>query len=89
LKLRGVSFTWISEPEMGKRIGFIAQEVEPILPELVFTNETDGYKGVNYPEMTAVLVEAIKEQQSIIDNQQKELESLKAEIEAIKALISK
>jgi cell division protein FtsB len=55
----------------------------------VFTNETDGYKGVNYPEMTAVLVEAIKEQQSIIDNQQKELESLKAEIEAIKALISK
>jgi hypothetical protein len=59
--LRGVSFTWKSNPEYGTRIGFIAQEFEKVIPELVFNNETDGYKGVNYAEMTAVLVEAIKE----------------------------
>jgi len=74
---------------MGKRIGFIAQEIEQVFPELVFTNETDGYKGVNYAEMTAVLVEAMKEQQTIIDKQQKELDLLKAELEAIKKLLSK
>ncbi|MFO7924001.1 MAG: tail fiber domain-containing protein [Bacteroidales bacterium] len=68
LKLRGVSFTWKDQPALGKRIGFIAQEVEPVLPELVFVNEEDGYLGVNYPEMTAVLVEAIKEQQQQIED---------------------
>jgi len=68
LQLRGVNFTWKSEPQMGTRIGFIAQEVEEIIPELVFTNEVDGYKGVNYAEMTAVLVEAVKEQQNMITN---------------------
>jgi hypothetical protein len=67
---------------MGQRIGFIAQEVEKVIPELVFTNEVDGYMGVNYAEMTAVLVEAIKEQQQLI-------ETLKAELEAIKAMLTK
>ncbi|HSA05377.1 MAG TPA: tail fiber domain-containing protein, partial [Tenuifilaceae bacterium] len=89
MQLRGVSFKWKKEPSMGKRIGFIAQEIEQVFPELVFTNETDGYKGVNYAEMTAVLVEAMKEQQTIIDKQQKELDLLKAELEAIKKLLSK
>lgn len=61
LLLRGVSFTWKNNPEYGTRIGFIAQEFEKIIPELVFTNPTDGYKGINYAEVTAVLVEAIKD----------------------------
>lgn len=97
--LRGISFTWKSQPDMGIKIGFIAQEVEQIFPELVFTNEVDGYKGVNYAEMSAVLVEAIKEQQTVIEKQQeeinslktitKEIESLKADIEALKKMLSK
>jgi len=82
LKLRGVSFVWKKEPSMGKRIGFIAQEVEQVIPELVFTNDVDGYKGVNYSEMTAVLVEAVKEQQ-------KQIEALKAELEALKKIVKK
>jgi hypothetical protein len=61
MQLRGVSFTWINHPEYGQRIGFIAQELEKVIPELVFTNETDGFKGINYAEVTAVLTEAIKE----------------------------
>jgi hypothetical protein len=75
LQLRGVSFTWINHPEYGQRIGFIAQEMEEILPELVFTNEVDGYKGINYAEVTAVLTEAIKE--------------LKAENDALKARLER
>jgi hypothetical protein len=57
-------------------IGFIAQEVETIVPELVFTNPTDGYKGINYAEMTAVLVEAVKEQQQQIESMKLEYEEL-------------
>lgn len=48
---------------LGKRIGLIAQEVERVAPELVFTNEADGLKGVHYPETTALLLEAIRQQQ--------------------------
>lgn len=46
-----------------EQLGFIAQEIEPLFPELVKTDSA-GYKAVNYAQMTAVLVEAIKELRS-------------------------
>ncbi|MBX3043344.1 MAG: tail fiber domain-containing protein [Candidatus Kapabacteria bacterium] len=83
-QLRGVSFTWTSNPEYGTRIGFIAQEFEKVIPELAFTNPTDGYMGINYAEMTAVLVEAMKEQQTIIDEQNKRILDQQNEIDELK-----
>jgi len=67
LKLSGVTYNWIGQE--GKRIGFIAQEVEKVIPELVFTNNNteDKIKGIHLDNITAVLVEAIKEQQKIIE----------------------
>ena len=95
LQLRGVNFTWKSNPEYGTRIGFIAQEFEEVIPELVFTNEVDGYKGINYAEVSAVLVEAIKEQQQMIEDLKAENIRLKAEssdfnqrLEKLEALLS-
>jgi hypothetical protein len=41
-------------------IGLIAQEVQEIIPEVVSAN-VDGMLGINYPVLTAVLIEAIKE----------------------------
>ncbi len=35
MKLRPVSYTWKKNPQLGKKIGFIAQEVQPILSEVV------------------------------------------------------
>jgi len=66
--LRGVTFDWRREehpdegfPE-GKQVGLIAQEVERVLPELVITEkEGEGYKSVEYPNLVAVLIEAVKE----------------------------
>jgi hypothetical protein len=49
-------------------IGFVGQEVEGVCPELVST-DSDGVKSVSYSRMTAVLVEAIKEQQQLIREQ--------------------
>jgi hypothetical protein len=43
-----------------KEFGFMAQDVEQIFPELVYTRE-DGYKGVNYTGFTALTISAIKE----------------------------
>jgi hypothetical protein len=64
--LKGVSYYWKTEeyPHKNfddiKQIGLIAQEVEPIIPEIVRT-DTDGYKSISYDRLTAVLVEAVKE----------------------------
>ena len=65
LKLKGVSFNKIDTPNV-QEIGFIAQEVEEVLPELV-TETNDGIKTVSYSRVTAVLVETIKEQQAQIE----------------------
>ena len=46
--------------------GFIAQEIEKIIPEVVGENP-DGYKGVQYQNVVGLLVEAIKEQQKQIN----------------------
>lgn len=57
--LRPVTFDW--KTNGSHDIGLIAQEVELIFPELVFTNPTDGYKGVNYSRFTALLISSIQE----------------------------
>ena len=62
--LRGVSYNKIDNER--DEIGLIAQEVESILPEVVRDN-ADGFKSVSYGNITALLVEAIKEQQRQID----------------------
>ena len=62
LSLRGVSYSRDGKEE----IGLIAQEVEPILPQVVTTTE-NGMKGISYSNMVGLLVEAIKEQQKTID----------------------
>ena len=64
-QLEGVTFDWKDTGTCGH--GFIAQQVEPILPDLVNTDEETGMKSVNYIGMIGHLVEAIKEQQEQID----------------------
>ena len=110
LKLRGVSFYWKSKEDMAaakgkdvnnmsygyskdKQIGVIAQEIEEVLPELVVT-DNEGFKSVKYENLTPVLIEAVKEQQSIIDaqnqkieNQQSKIESLEAQMEEMKKMM--
>lgn len=58
-------------------LGFIAQEVEKVLPDAVFKN-TDGYYSLNYDAIIPVLTNGIKEQQKLIESQQKQLEELQA-----------
>jgi hypothetical protein len=83
LSLRGVTFDWDRDawPEKyfreGRQVGFIAQEVEQVLPELVST-DANGYKSVAYVNVVPVLVEAMKQQQARISAQQKQIEELKA-----------
>lgn len=68
LEINGVSFDW---KESGKAsIGVIAQEVEKVLPELVSDQET---KTVNYNGLIGLLIEAVKDQQTQINELKKQI----------------
>ncbi len=76
ISLNGITYNWRADEFTDKgfddrqQIGFIAQEVETVLPQLVSTG-ADGYKGVDYTKLIPVMVEAIKEQQKQIDKLKK------------------
>jgi len=74
LSSRGVLYDRIDSGTKDN-IGFIAQELETTVPELVVTGK-DSLKSVKYQNMTALLVEAIKEQQ-------KQIEDLKGQLNGI------
>jgi len=57
-KITGLAFNWKSDGV--RSYGVSAQEVEKILPEIVRIRD-DGYKGVNYLNLIAFLIEAIKD----------------------------
>jgi hypothetical protein len=62
LALRPVSFDWNALPStQTKSLGFIAQEVQSVIPEIVATNSSNGYLTLNTTEMTPVIVRAIQE----------------------------
>ena len=69
-QINGVKFNYKTSPNK-KSIGLIAQEVEKVFPELVSTDDTaDKMKSVSYSNMVGVLVEAVKEQQKMIEELQ-------------------
>jgi hypothetical protein len=64
--LRGVTYTRKDNEDKSRKVGVIAQEVLPILPEVVQQDDNGNY-SVAYGNMVGVLIEAIKEQQQQID----------------------
>ena len=82
-KLQGVTFDWKQNDDDILKIkedyGFIAQEVQEVLPELVRENE-NGKLSLRDKGIISVLVEAIKEQQ-------KQIDELKARLDALRFLI--
>jgi len=73
-EMRGVTFNWRGSGK--KDIGFIVEEVEKVLPEVI------GYDGENassmdYAKMTSFLLQCVKEQQAQIHLQATEINQLK------------
>jgi hypothetical protein len=62
LQTRGVLYDRVDESDTNE-LGFIAQELELVLPELVSTSDL-GIKSIKYQNIVAVLVEAMKELKS-------------------------
>jgi hypothetical protein len=87
-KLNPVNYDWRQDEFKNKGFndkkqwGFIAQEVEKVMPELVGADE-DDYLTLNYTGFVPLLTKAMQEQQTEIENQQKEIDELKAQLEMI------
>ena len=92
LKLRGVSYEWRQSENpglqfgLGTQIGFIAQELETVLPEAVVKDAT-GVRSVAYSTVIPLLTEAIKEQQQQFEqanaDKDRQLEQLKQQNAAL------
>jgi hypothetical protein len=67
LQMQGVKFDWKDGAHGKNNYGFIAEDVDEILPNLVSHDSAGKAQGIQYSKMTAVLLEAIKEQQVQID----------------------
>ena len=90
LQINGVRFDWTDEYIQNKGgidgyfirkhdVGVIAQEIEKVLPEAVATRN-NGEKAVKYEMIVPLLIEAIKEQQSEINNLKEEILQLSEKI---------
>ncbi len=75
LQLNAYRYDW-KYLNKDKQIGFIAQEVREVYPELVKENEK-GILSVNYTKFVPLLLEAVKEQQTQIESLTSEIENLK------------
>lgn len=85
LKLRGVNFEY-KDPESihelpGVRTGFIAQEVEAVIPDWVKTGD-DGYKSVTIRGFEALAVEAMRELKSDNDELRARIDSLESRLDS-------
>jgi hypothetical protein len=90
MRLQGVTYNWKKAefPEKGfddrLQIGVIAQDLEKIYPELVNT-DAKGFKTVDYPKFTPILIEAVKTQQAQIQALEQKMEAQAQENAALKA----
>jgi len=101
-QLDGVTYQWKNTDLMGeeREIGFIAQELQKVFPELV--EEVEGYKAVNYIGLVPVLLEGIKSQdtrmtaqeetiatqQEMLLDQQATIHDLHTELAEIKQMLA-
>ena len=88
LKLDGVHFTWIETQD--ESYGFIAQSIEKVFPELVATSSKTGMKSVQYANLLAPVINAMKElyelhlsQAKRIDEQERRIQDMEKQIQAL------
>ena len=90
MQLKPVRFQWKDKTEDKFKLGFIAQDLQTVLNEVVKEDDIvmneDGTTskvknerlGVYYSDIIPVAIKAIQEQQKIIEDQQRQIDELKA-----------
>jgi len=85
-RLQGVYYDWKGEQGGKRDIGFIAEDVGKVLPELVsWDADGENASGMDYARVNALLVEAIKEERADKDAK---IAGLQKQIDELKALLA-
>jgi hypothetical protein len=83
--IKGVTYNFINDPEKLDHAGVLAQDVIDVLPQAVKLDH-DNYYRVSYNGVVALLVEVVKQQQEIINQQSKKLLDIELELANSKIL---
>ena len=81
-QFNGVEFEWKKDGKTD--VGLISQDVEKVYPFLIKEHWSTKDKWLNYDGIIAPIVEAIKEQQLIIEEQSEMIQALQEEVEGLK-----
>ncbi len=76
MELNAKEYKYINDASQRNEIGLIAEEVELVVPEVVYKNEEGLTSGIDYSKLTPILIEAMKEQQELIEELKKRIEEL-------------
>ena len=82
-QINGYTYKWKVGTDTTPQVGVIAQEIELVLPEAVKT-DAEGYKSVDYGKLSALLIEAVKEQQTIITSLENKIDLQNTTISDVK-----
>jgi trimeric autotransporter adhesin len=75
----------MKEKDRGRELGFIAQDVEDVFPDVVYTlGGADGPKSLNYVGLIAPTIKALQELKADNDNLRGEVEELRRELRDLK-----
>ena len=85
LQLRPTTYKYRGAKNATTTIGFVAQEVEPVFPELVHYMDADNTYGLNYAGFGVIAVKAIQEQQAVIESQRERITDLEARLTRLEA----
>ncbi|MEO1415037.1 MAG: SBBP repeat-containing protein [Bacteroidota bacterium] len=83
--LNGYYYYWKEGADSTRQVGVMAQEVQQVLPELVET-DSEGILSVDYNKLSAVLIEAIQEQQRHIESVEAENTALQSQVQQLQSL---
>lgn len=86
-KLKVSSYNYKSNNVQEPTIGFLAQEVLPLFPELVSYSEVDDVYGINYGGFSVIAIKAAQEQQIEIDAHKQKIKNLETRIEELETLM--
>jgi hypothetical protein len=86
MKLKGFYYDWKQDESLwkgvvrkGREIGFMAQQVNKVVPEVVHESE-DGFYRLQYDKMVTIAFGSIQEQQEVIDKINERINILKTAV---------
>jgi hypothetical protein len=93
MRLRPVSYIWNDKAAADARgkhdLGFIAEEVEKVLPDAVAKDDSGAPVGIDYSRITVLAVKAIKEQQARHEADRAEIQSLRERLERLESAMTR